>query len=201
MRRPVPTRQRGTVLLDRDGVINRRIENGYVSSWEQWGFLPGALEGLRLLRENGFRTLVVSNQAGVGKGLVSESRLRAITARFLKEVEKHGGRIQKVYYCTHRQEEACECRKPRPGLLIKAQKEFRFHFADAFMVGDSENDLRAAREVGCRAILISNGRRARPAGFPYKAVEAFPDLLQAARFIIERTGRHKLGERTDDASI
>ena len=89
---------RASVLLDRDGVINRRIQNGYVTSWERFEFLPGALDALRLLAENDFAALVVSNQACVGKGLITAETLDEITTRFLQEVTRHGGRIHGVYY-------------------------------------------------------------------------------------------------------
>ena len=105
----------GFVLLDRDGVINRRIIGGYVTCWEEFIFLPRALEGLRLLTEKNYQVAVVSNQAGVGKGLMTAADLQEITHKFIQDVEAHGGRICSVYYCTHRVEDNCSCRKPKPG--------------------------------------------------------------------------------------
>jgi D-glycero-D-manno-heptose 1,7-bisphosphate phosphatase len=175
------------VLLDRDGVINRRIENGYVTAWEQWEFLPGALEALRLLTRHGFHTLVVSNQASVGKGLLTSSKLQDITARFVEEVERSGGRIHGVYYCTHRKEDGCACRKPRPGLLLRAQREHRFSFRDTFLVGDSEADLDAARAVVCQPLLISNGVPGAFAPFRQPPCNVFPSLYAAVSFILDRS--------------
>ena len=100
------------VLLDRDGVINQRIVGGYVTCWDKFIFLPGALEGLRLLTEKNYHVTVVSNQAGVGKGLMTAADLQEITRKFVKEVDAQGGRIRSVYYCTHRAEDDCPCRKP-----------------------------------------------------------------------------------------
>jgi D-glycero-D-manno-heptose 1,7-bisphosphate phosphatase len=162
------------VLLDRDGVINRRILNGYVTSWDQFVFLPRALDALCLLTQVDCRVIVVSNQACVGKGLITTSDLDKITRRFVEKVEEHGGRIHGVYYCTHRREDDCECRKPKPGLLLKAQREHQFAFANTFLIGDSETDLQLAWAVGCPALLISGGvpdrlEKPRPAtagGFP-----------------------------------
>jgi histidinol-phosphate phosphatase family protein len=175
------------VLLDRDGVINRRIANGYVTSPEQFEFLPRALDALRLLAEYGYKVMVVSNQACVGKGLISAEELEEITRRFVAEVEKHGGRIGGVYYCPHRKEDECECRKPRPGLLIRAQREHHFVFAETFVVGDSLSDLRAARQAGCPVILVVAAPD--PSG-PPKGVEApqatVADLYAAAQFILRR---------------
>ena len=145
------------ILLDRDGVINRRTPNGYVTSWEQFEFLPRALDALRLLAEDGYRALVVSNQACVSKGLINSEGLAELTRRFAEEVEKNGGHIDGVYYCPHQDRDGCGCRKPKPGLLLQAHREHRFAFAQTFLVGDSELDLIAAHTVGCPAILVRAG--------------------------------------------
>ena len=143
------------ILLDRDGVINRRVVDGYVTSWSQFEFLPGALEALRLLAENDYSAIVISNQACVGKGLLTLEGLNEITDHFVAEVEKHGGRIERMYYCPHRTEDRCYCRKPLPGLLIRAQRDYGFSFSATFLVGDCANDAVAAHRVGCPFILIS----------------------------------------------
>jgi D-glycero-D-manno-heptose 1,7-bisphosphate phosphatase len=172
------------VLLDRDGVINRQIENGYVTSWEQWEFLPGALVALRLLAKNGFRTLVISNQACVGKGLLRYGDLEEITRRFVKEVKNNGGRIDGVYYCTHRKEDCCECRKPKPGLLLRAQSEHGFSFRGSFLVGDSETDFHAAHAVGCPPLLISNGAPHRLRELSQLPCLVFPSLYASVLYIL-----------------
>ena len=172
------------VLLDRDGVINRRVPNGYVTRWEGFEFLPGALDGLRLLERGGYAAIVVSNQACVGKGLVTPATLGDIDRRFVAEVEKHGGRIHASYYCPHRDEDRCGCRKPEPGLLLEAQSRHGFIPGETFLVGDSESDLRAAHAAGCRAILISQDDGKVSGDQPYGPVEVFSSLLEAAGFII-----------------
>jgi len=176
------------VLLDRDGVINQRIVGGYVTRWDQFIFLPGALDGLRLLTENNFQVIVVSNQAGVGKGLMTAADLQEITRRFVKEVEAQGGRICSVYYCTHRAEDNCPCRKPKPGLLLEAQAEHHFAFADTFLIGDSESDLLAAHAVGCPAIMVSNAPPASFAQLPHAPRVTVPTLLAAATFLLSDEG-------------
>lgn len=143
------------VLLDRDGVINRRVTGGYVTSWRLFEYLPGALEALRLLAQSGYTALVISNQACVGKGRLSAQDLGSMTRRFMSEVVAAGGDIGGVYYCLHCSEHDCDCRKPRPGLLLRAQRDHHFDFAETFMVGDNESDLEAARRVGAPAVLIS----------------------------------------------
>lgn len=178
------------VLLDRDGVINRRILRGYVTSWEQFTFLPGALEGLRLFAERNYSAIVVSNQACVGKGLISLEALEEMTRRFVREIEAYGGRVSGVYYCPHRSEAGCPCRKPNPGLLLKAQQEHRFPFAETFLIGDSETDLQAALRVGSPAVLISNGEPHRLENLPNASQRIFPSLYAAAQFILglEKSG-------------
>ncbi|MGD0124559.1 MAG: HAD family hydrolase [Terriglobia bacterium] len=174
------------VLLDRDGVINRRIISGYVTAWEKFVFLPGALGALRLLHEKNYQVIVVSNQAGVGKGLMSAADLDEITRRFVAEVEAQGGRILGVYYCTHRPEDGCECRKPKPGLLRRAQAEHRFDFGRTYLVGDTESDLLAAHAAGCPAIKVSDTRDAALEKLPHAPRVTVPNLLAAAEFLINK---------------
>lgn len=176
------------LLLDRDGVINQRVVGGYVTSWAQFVFLPGALEALRFLAQNEYGAIVVSNQACVGKGLLSLSGLEEITRRFVQEVEIHGGRISGVYYCPHQVEDGCECRKPKPGLLLNAQKDHGFDFARTFFVGDSRTDLLAAEAVGCPTILLADGSppACEDPGLRPRAVVR--DLLEAAEFVINQRG-------------
>ena len=192
------------ILLDRDGVINRRILNGYVTSWEQFEFLPQALDALRLLTESGYRVIVVSNQACVSKGLMSSETLADITARFVEEVERHGGHIDGVYYCPHQHHDGCECRKPKPGLLLQAQREHQFVFADTYLVGDSERDLTAAHRAGCRAILVGAGKANVGAEeWPSVAEAILPDLYAAVQLVLRSEGRNQRYplERTRSAAF
>ncbi len=173
------------VLLDRDGVINLRIPGGYVTAWEQFVFAPGALEGLRLLAQRGYCAIVVSNQACVGKGLITPSGLEEITRRFIEKVGEYGGRIGGVYYCPHRMEDDCRCRKPQPGLLLKAQRKHHFSFASTFLIGDSETDLLAAGAVGSPALLIGADSSAVPGEVAWRPRAVLPNLLAAAQFILK----------------
>lgn len=175
------------ILLDRDGVINRRIPDGYVTCWEQFEFLPRVLDALRLLAESSYKVLVVSNQACISKGLMSPEELAQLTSRFVEAVMKSGGRICDVYYCPHRAEDGCDCRKPNPGLLRRAQGEHGFVFAQTFLIGDSERDLMAAHEVGCPAVLV---RADPPSDFdahsaPHRPRATVPDLYEAVQFVLK----------------
>ena len=142
------------VLLDRDGVINRRPSSGYVGSWEMFEFLPRAVEALRLLSESGYTAIVISNQPCVGQGLLSSMELDAMTRRFLLETALSGGNIGQVYYCRHRAEDHCRCRKPQPGMALRAQAEHGFAAEETYFVGDSPEDLAAAGAAGCPRIQI-----------------------------------------------
>ena len=180
------------ILLDRDGVINRRILKGYVTSWEQFEFLPQVLDALRHLTESGYSVIVVSNQACVSKGLTSSETLADITLRFVEEVKRNGGYIDGVYYCPHQDDDGCECRKPKPGLLLQAQREHRFAFADTFLVGDSQRDLMAACLVGCRAILVGAAEANVDIQEWSSHLEAIvPDLYAAVQLILGQRGRNQ----------
>lgn len=174
------------VFLDRDGVINRYPgDKKYVTSWKQFRFLPLALEALALLRAKGFKVFVISNQAGIGKGLYSQKALDLLTANMLKEVRKAGGDIKEVYYCTHLPEEGCSCRKPRPGLIRAAKKKYRLNLEKTFFVGDSVLDVLTARAAGIKSILVMSGRERLS---NKKKWEAKPDfvlgnIFEAALFI------------------
>jgi len=172
------------VLLDRDGVINRKAGDGYVTSWHAFEFLPGVLEALHLLKVNGYKALVISNQAAVGRKIMTMATLSDITRRFLQHVQKNGGQIHGVYYCPHTRDDDCDCRKPRPGLFLKAQREHRFAFADTFFIGDSESDALAAQSVGCPFIrlLTNDTREVDGRSDSHEAI--FPTLLKAVNFIL-----------------
>jgi histidinol-phosphate phosphatase family protein len=189
------------LLLDRDGVINRRISGGYVTSWDQFEFLPRALEALRLLNENGYNSLVISNQAGVGKGLLSHAELEIITRRFLLEVALSGGNISDVYYCRHREEDRCTCRKPQPGLLLRARAEHHFLPEETYFIGDSPTDIAAAEAAGCPSILIQRGTFLDAHSHREHAPLIASNLFDAAEMVIAtqsmRGLEHALVRKTD----
>jgi len=145
------------IFLDRDGVINRN-RTDHVKSWAEFEFLPGVLDALWQLAQLEWPIVVISNQAIVGRGLVSRQTIDEISGQMTSVVWSEGGRIDRVYYCPHRPEEHCECRKPRPGLLLRAAKEMGLDLSHSFFVGDAESDVLAAQAVGCRPVLVKTGR-------------------------------------------
>src|SRR3990172_4341129 len=146
------------VFIDRDGVINRNVDGDYIKEWKDFEFLPGSLQSLKLLNINKIKIIVVSNQSGVAKVLMTEKELEDVNKKFLDAVKAYGGKIEAVYYCVHNSEENCECRKPKPGLLLKASKDFGIDLRKTYMVGDYISDIEAGAAVGSKTILVRTGR-------------------------------------------
>lgn len=173
-----------TVFLDRDGVINRKPEvDDYVKCWEEFEFLPGAIEAIALLKQNGLRVIVVTNQRGISTGRFTEEALRGIHDHMEAQIRRAGGAIDRIYYCPH-DKNSCDCRKPQSGLFLRAQNEFHdICFATSFIVGDSESDMQAAERLGCKKILIGTDAELLSALEQAKIrVDYFaPSLLEAVR--------------------
>ncbi len=149
------------VFLDRDGVINRDSPD-YIKSVEEFEFLPGSREALRRLAEHGFIAMIVTNQSAVGRGWLTADALAAIHQRLCADVRDAGGLIHDILVCPHRPEEACGCRKPRPGLILEAQHRHGVDLASAVMVGDSAKDIACAVSAGVGASVLvrtGNGRQ------------------------------------------
>jgi D-glycero-D-manno-heptose 1,7-bisphosphate phosphatase len=145
------------VFVDRDGVINVN-RHDYVKTVDEFEFVPGALEGLARLKNAGITAVVVSNQAGVGRGLIDPAELERINEKMRRAVVEHGGEIAGIYYCVHRKDEGCDCRKPGIGLLLQASADMDFPLGDAYFIGDAESDVEAGRKAGCQTIFVLTGR-------------------------------------------
>ena len=162
--------RRPTVILDRDGVLNNRPPQGaYVRRWSEFKWLPGALEALRLLNQSGYRVAIVSNQAGIGRGLMTETDLQDIHTRMSAEAEAAGGRIEQIYYCPHDWNHGCECRKPKPGMLFQAQRDLNLDLSRTMFFGDDERDGEAADNAGCVFVRVSEEK---------SLIESVRDLLR-----------------------
>lgn len=182
------------IFLDRDGVINEFPGNGnYVTMVKDFHFIPGSLEALRLLKENGFSVFVISNQAGVGKGLYSKQKLNQITRKMLNKIKESGGKINRVFYCTHRSDDGCECRKPAIGSVRRAlqmlNKTIQQAAKKSFFVGDTEVDILAGHNAGCKTIFVLSGREDRRymRGWHVKPDFIVNDLLEAVKIVIQKT--------------
>ena len=150
---------RKVVLLDRDGVINRKPpEHDYVKTWSEFEFLPGAIEALKLLTQNGYDIYIVTNQRGIARGIIDEHDLNVIHEKLTEELKKHGARIKRIYYCPHGLDDGCGCRKPKPGMLFQAASENDFDLTRAIFIGDDERDLQAGDAAGCETVLVKQGK-------------------------------------------
>ena len=176
------------IFLDRDGVINvppRRKR--YITRWGEFRFLPGVLDSLKKLSSSRWKILLVSNQAGVGRGLFSQSALDEITRNMLRNMKARGGRIDAVYYCTHTPERRCRCRKPRAGLLRVAARRFSLDLKGSIVVGDNATDIAMGRAAGCRTVLVLTGVTTRKAAakLAHPPDRITKDLRGAARWILK----------------
>lgn len=149
--------RRRACFLDRDGVLNRRAPPGdYVKSLDEFAWLAGAREGVRRLNDEGWLVLVVTNQRGVALGLYSAADVEAIHARAQRELREVGAHVDGFYFCPHGDEDRCACRKPQPGMILRAADEWNVDLAASFLIGDDERDIEAARRAGVRAHKVAS---------------------------------------------
>lgn len=152
-------RREPTVILDRDGVLNCKPPQAqYVRNWGEWEWCPGSLEALRLLRQAGYRVIIASNQPGIGRGFMSEADLDAVHGRMMQEIAQAGGRVEAIYYCPHDWQAGCECRKPKPGLLYQAQRDFHLDLTRTPFIGDDERDQATAAAANCPFHRVTDAR-------------------------------------------
>lgn len=136
------------LFIDRDGVIN--VDKVHVFLKEDFEFTPGIFDLCRSYQDKGFLIIVITNQAGIAKGIYTEDDFLKLTDWMTREFKKKGITISKVYYCPHHPDFTgpCECRKPKPGMILKAKKEFDLDLSESVLIGDKENDLQAGRNAG-----------------------------------------------------
>ncbi len=145
-----------TLFLDRDGVINRKIDGDYVRNVQDFTFLPGVLEAIAQLSTIFGRIIVVTNQQGIGKGLMTHEDLYKVHSHMTQVVGMNGGRIDQVYYCPYLEIYDPACRKPNPGMAFQAKEDFSdIDFKKSVMVGDSSGDIGFGKNVGMLTIKIS----------------------------------------------
>jgi D-glycero-D-manno-heptose 1,7-bisphosphate phosphatase len=175
---------RRAVFLDRDGVLN--VEGGYVVRPEDLQLLPGAAEAVARLSRAGWAIFVFTNQAGVGRGYLTLATMHAIHERLKAEIARAGGTLTGIYACPHHPDDICECRKPKPGMLLEAAREHGLDLSLCWAVGDSPRDIAAAQQAGCHTILVLTGhtRSYDTAGFPAPQPDhVFADLAAAAEWL------------------
>jgi len=176
------------VFIDRDGVINEYPgDNDYVKSWEEFRFLPGVMRALKELTDKKLKIFIISNQAGVSKGLFSQEALDTITRNMLGEFKKEHIDISGVYYCIHKPQDGCSCRKPKTGLLDEALAQLKkegisqVDLSRSYFIGDTIRDIQTGRQAHLSTILVFSGKE-KPENkdkWQIQPDKTFPDLLTA----------------------
>jgi D-glycero-D-manno-heptose 1,7-bisphosphate phosphatase len=141
------------VFLDRDGVISKDSPD-HIKSWDEFFFLPNAKAGIKLLTDHDFKIIVITNQSVIARGMTTVEELEDMHKKMIHEIEIYGGEISDIYYCPHHPNDGCKCRKPEPGMLLKAIKDHDIDPTRSFMVGDRMMDVNVGKKVGCRTVII-----------------------------------------------
>jgi D-glycero-D-manno-heptose 1,7-bisphosphate phosphatase len=178
------------VVLDRDGTII--VERHYLSDPAQVELLPGAASALRQLRELGLGLVVITNQSAIGRGFFDRERLGLIHARLCELLEAEGVHLDGNYFCPHKPEDNCACRKPRPGLMELAARELGFTRQACFVIGDKDSDIELGRRVGATTFLVRTGYGAQVAAditvTPNYVVDDLAEAAQTIRRILATEG-------------
>ena len=180
------------VFLDRDGTINVDSAD-YIKNRSEFEFIPGSIQAIRDLTVNGYTVIVITNQSALARRFVSAEELDAMHAMMCREVAAAGGKITDIFFCPHRPDDRCACRKPAPGLIDQASQKYNIDLADSIMVGDSAKDIACGRNAGCGGtVLVKSGlgphvekelmKKSISADFVAK------NLREAAGWIVSQTG-------------
>ena len=200
---PYKTAMEKAVFLDRDGVI---IEDaGYVGEIERVKFIPAAGKAIRLLNENDFKVIIITNQAGVARGYFSEEAVEEINTYVQETLAEEGALIDKIYYCPHYKEgiieeyrKDCYYRKPSPGMIEEAVRDFHIDLKRSFLIGDKSSDIEAGNRAGCKTILLAGeNTRGSAGGSGIVSDHIAPDLYGAVKWLVghgaEKVSPHAKG--------
>ena len=148
------------IFLDRDGVLNKKMPKAkYVTKWSEWEWRKGSLEALKLLKDKGYKVIIISNQPGISRGMMSEKNLAKIHSNMIKDVKKIGAQIESIYICKCNWNDGCDCRKPKPGMIFNAQYDHDINLSRTYFIGDDQRDMEAAKSAGCKQFLIGENDR------------------------------------------
>ncbi len=148
-------KEQQAIFIDRDGVVNRRLVGDYVKRWEEFVFLPGIFDVLPEIHARGFLAILITNQRGIARGLMTEDDLAAIHSAMQGELmDRSGHQFDAIYYCPHDRDAGCNCRKPQPGMLLNAAADLSIDLSRSWMIGDSESDVEAGIAAGCRTVRV-----------------------------------------------
>lgn len=174
------------IILDRDGVINEDSD-AFIKSPDEWHLIEGSDIAIAKLKQQGYTVAVASNQSGIGRGMFDEPMLEKIHAKMQRTVQSAGGAIDMIVYCPHGPEQACACRKPKPGLYLQIAQQLHCDLRGVPVIGDSLRDLQAAAAVGANGILVLTGKgaKAMAQGVLADHVSVYQNLLQAVTALVE----------------
>ncbi len=147
------------IILDRDGVINYDSAD-FIKSPDEWLPIPGSLEGISRLSQNGYRIVIISNQSGISRKKLTIDDLNNIHQKMMTHLAQYGGSIEAIVFCPHGPRQGCDCRKPKPGMLLNIANRLRISLDKVYFVGDSQRDLDAAQVAGAKPVLVRTGNGA-----------------------------------------
>lgn len=185
------------VILDRDGVLNRELESGWLSEIEQWRWESGSLEALQVLARAGIELSIVSNQSGIGRGVVTREAVDRLHDWLAGELRAAGVVLAGVYLCPHAPDAGCRCRKPEPGLVTEAIEGSGIAAEHTMLIGDDSRDLEAGKAAGVETALVRTGKGSQVEGQIDSGTLVFENLLAAAAFIADRTPLSTIGSRAE----
>jgi len=171
------------VFLDRDGTIAKDVH--YCRSPDDFELLPTVPQAIKLLNDNAFKIVIITNQSGIARGYFTEETLTQIHDKLKRELAIHGAWVDAIYYCPHHPNDNCECRKPGTALFFRAAAELSIDLQNSYVVGDMQMDIDAGKKLGCHTILVTTGpQKGSDIGDPADYIA--PNLVAAAKWIIER---------------
>jgi D-glycero-D-manno-heptose 1,7-bisphosphate phosphatase len=181
---------RPCVFIDRDGTLN--VEKNYLHRHQDWEWIPGSVETLRQLHNAGFLCIVVTNQAGVARGYYEEEAIQRLHSRLDEDLRAANSRIDAYYYCPHHPQHGtlrdCDCRKPAPGMMLRAQREWNIDLAQSWMVGDKLSDVQAGLAIGVRCVLVLTGYGSEEQAHCPSGVFQAENFAQAGALILNHAG-------------
>ncbi len=178
------------IILDRDGVINHDSD-AYIKSVEEWVPIAGSLEAIARLNHSGYTVVVASNQSGLARGYFTIETLSAIHKEMDQQLSKIGGRVDAIFYCPHGPDDACDCRKPKPGMLLEIGQRFNVPLEDVVFIGDTVSDMKAASNASAKPMLVRTGKGVKAEKILLaeckESVPVFDDLASAVTAILTET--------------
>jgi len=176
------------IILDRDGVINEDSDE-YIKSADEWIPIPGSLDAIARLNHSGYAVAIASNQSGIARGYFDIEALAAMTVKMNDMLSQHGGRIDAMVYCPHRPKDSCDCRKPKPGMLIEIGNRFKASLNNVLFVGDNINDIKAAHAAGVKPVLVKTGKGKQAVGklaeHDFNDVIVYDNLAEVVNSLLE----------------